>query len=70
MDSLMYREIINTHLFPSVAKNFNYKAELHQDNDRKHTSIICTRDLENFVGNRINNSCSTILGTNDAYVLY
>ena len=43
----MYREIINKHLFPFVAKNFNYKAKLHQYNDRKHTSIICTSALEN-----------------------
>ena len=47
MDYLMYREIINTHLFPFVAENFNYNAKQHQDNDRKHSSRICTEALKN-----------------------
>ena len=43
----MYREIINDHLFPFVAQTHKYKAKLHQDNDRKHSSAICTSALKN-----------------------
>jgi hypothetical protein len=44
----MYREIINDHLFPFVAQTHEYKAKLHQDNESKHSSAICTEALKNF----------------------
>ena len=47
MDSEFYREVIYDYLFPFVAEKFNYKAKLHQDNDPKHKSAICTNALEN-----------------------
>ena len=42
----MYREIIQKQLFPFVAKKFNYRSILHQDNDAKHSSKICTEALK------------------------
>ena len=45
MDSEFYREILNGYLFPFFAKNFNYEANLHQDNDTKHKSKICVDAL-------------------------
>ncbi len=40
MNSRMYREKINDHLFPFVAQTHKYKAKLHQDNDSKHSSAL------------------------------
>ena len=45
MDSILYKEIIDDHLFPFVAEKFNYKAPLHQDNDSKHSSKLCQKSL-------------------------
>ena len=48
MNSKIYREIINDQLFPFVAQNYDYKAKLHQDNDSKHSSRICSDALKNW----------------------
>jgi hypothetical protein len=45
MDSFLYKEIIDDHLFPFVAEKFNYKTILHQDNDSKHSSKLCRKSL-------------------------
>ncbi len=54
MDSEFYREVINDHLFPFIGKKFNYDAKLHQDNDTKHNSKICTDALKNLNINWVN----------------
>jgi hypothetical protein len=43
----MYKDIITDVMFPFVADKFNYSVNLHQDNDRKHSSKICTNALNN-----------------------
>lgn len=51
MDQFLYRDILTEYLFPYVASNLNDNFKLHQDNDPKHKSYICTTFLET---NRIN----------------
>ena len=46
MDSEFYQEVIKDYLFPFIGEKFNYKAKLHQDNDTKHKSRICTEVLQ------------------------
>jgi hypothetical protein len=46
MDRFLYREILQQRLFPFIAKKFNYRAILHQDNDSKHSSRICINALK------------------------
>ena len=47
MNKEMYLEIIAGFLVPYCAEHFNITdAILHQDNDPKHTSIICRESLE------------------------
>jgi hypothetical protein len=46
MDRFLYREIPKQRLLPFIAKKFNYKAILHQDNDSKHSSRICINALK------------------------
>ena len=33
-------------MYPFVAKSFNYNAKLHQDNDPKHSSVLCRTTLK------------------------
>ena len=47
MNKHVYQDIIHHHLAPFAEKKFNFKAKLHQDNDSKHTSILCTNALRN-----------------------
>jgi hypothetical protein len=54
MDSEFYREIINEHLFLFIGKKFNYQAKLHQDNDTKHKSKICSDALKDLSINWVN----------------
>jgi hypothetical protein len=54
MDSEFYREIIKEHLFPFIGKKFNYQAKLHQDNDTKHNSKICSDALKDLNINWVN----------------
>jgi transposase len=46
LDANLYSQIINDHLNPFVADNFNDGAILHQDNDPKHSSKIRMNALE------------------------
>ena len=44
----MYLEILATFLVPYCAEHFNLTdAILHQDNDPKHTSVICKQTMNN-----------------------
>jgi hypothetical protein len=47
MNKHVYQDIIHHHLAPFAEKKFNFKAKLHQDNDSKHTSVLCTNALRN-----------------------
>jgi hypothetical protein len=48
MNKEMYLEIIANFLVPYCAEHFNVTdAILHQDNDPKHTSVICREALNN-----------------------
>ena len=46
MDSKTYYEIINDYIFNFMAINFNFSGNLHQDNDSKHSSLLCRTALE------------------------
>ena len=47
MDALHYRQIICDFLFPFIAANYSiYEVVLHQDNDPKHSSLLCKGILE------------------------
>ena len=47
MDALHYRQIICDFLFPFIAANYSiYEVVLHQDNDPKHSSLLCKGTLE------------------------
>lgn len=46
MNAQIYEEIIATFLIPYMAEHFNIRnGILHQDNDPKHTSLVCTEAL-------------------------
>ncbi len=48
MNKNMYLEILANFLVPYCAEHFNLTdAILHQDNDPKHTSVICKQTLNN-----------------------
>jgi hypothetical protein len=47
MNSKVYKNIINNHLAPYCNEKFKRKTKLHQDNDSKHASKICTQALRN-----------------------
>ena len=48
MNCVLYLEILADFLLPFMAKHFNVTdGVLHQDNDPKHTSRLCTNFLEN-----------------------
>lgn len=47
MDSYFYENIIYDNLLPYVAEFIGEGAKLHQDNDTKHSSLLCKRGLEN-----------------------
>jgi hypothetical protein len=52
MDSHMYRRILSDYLVPfSIEKQI---PNLHQDNDRKHSSQICVEILRDFEINWVN----------------
>ena len=42
----LYREILLFDFFPFMAATFNFDCILHQDNDGKHTSLICKAVLK------------------------
>ncbi|RNA15871.1 Transposable element Tcb2 transposase [Brachionus plicatilis] len=46
LDSILYREILAQNLLPFGAINYDFWFKLHQDNDPKHRSKICTNFLE------------------------
>ena len=46
MDSELYREILGEYLMPFVALKYGFDVRLHQDNDPKHRSELCTSFLE------------------------
>jgi hypothetical protein len=46
MDAILYREILVFDFFPFMAAKYNFDCILHQENDGKHTSYICTAALE------------------------
>ena len=48
LDSQMYKQIIEEILAPFKAENYCLHMQLHQDNDRKHTSALCKEALELF----------------------
>jgi hypothetical protein len=46
LDAKLYRRVLSDALAPfAIENNILY---LHQDNDRKHTSAICTKALKDF----------------------
>jgi hypothetical protein len=45
MDAELYREILVFDFFPFMAAKFNFDCIVHQDNDGKHTSNMCTAAL-------------------------
>ena len=47
MDSYFYENIIYNNLLPYVAEYIGDGDKLHQDNDTKHSSLLCKRALEN-----------------------
>lgn len=47
MDSELYKQIIEDYMFSFIASKYNYTAVIHQDNDTKHSSLICRDALNN-----------------------
>ena len=48
MDAAIYQEILVTFLFPYLAENFKMTDTIiHQDNDPKHSSLLCKQTLSN-----------------------
>ncbi|RNA38623.1 Transposable element Tcb1 transposase [Brachionus plicatilis] len=45
MDAILYREILSDYLLPFGASNYDLDFKLHQDNDPKHRSLLCTTFL-------------------------
>ena len=45
MDAELYSEILQEYFFAFIAENYNCDVVLHQDNDPKHTSRMCTKVL-------------------------
>ena len=48
MDKEVYASLISEYIFPFAAQFYNYNLEIHQDNDAKHTSGLCTNILKEF----------------------
>ncbi len=46
MDAEMYDQIIKKCIFPFSARKYHYNCYLHQDNDAKHTSKLCSRTIK------------------------
>ncbi len=47
MDSILYNEILTDYFIPFASRAYGIKNfNLHQDNDPKHSSKICTNFLE------------------------
>lgn len=46
MDSQLYAEIIHGYIFPFAGEKFNFQMNLHQDNDSKHSSKLCSNVLK------------------------
>ena len=45
MDSQIYKQVILEFFVPFIAANYDFSCKLHQDNDSKHTSAICSQAL-------------------------
>ena len=54
LDSQMYKQIIEEIFAPFKAENYCLHMQLHQDNDRKHSSALCKEALELFGINWVN----------------
>jgi hypothetical protein len=50
----MYKDIITKVMFPFIAERYDYTVNLHQDNDSKHKSKVCTEALKNLGINWVN----------------
>ncbi|RNA40664.1 hypothetical protein BpHYR1_025510 [Brachionus plicatilis] len=46
MDSILYREILSHFLIPFGASKFDFEFNLHQDNDPKYNSMMCSSFLD------------------------
>ena len=46
MDSNLYKEIIEDIFVPFAAEKYDFNCNIHQDNDPKHSSRLCSDALK------------------------